>query len=123
MDTRTKIITAEQAVALGSERLLVAAGRFDVLHAGHIHFLRRIRSDSAPLLVVVYDDASLGKPVLPERARAQLVAALAGVDYVIVWPQTDLDSLLNRLAPARVEHAPEEERNIIGEVLEKHATS
>ena len=122
MDTRTKIISFGRAAELSRRRLVVAAGSFDILQASHTRFLQRIRSDDDTLLVVVYDDASVGKPVLSEQARAQLVAALAAVDYVLIWPQRNLDSLLDRLRPVRVEHSPDG-RNIIAEVLERHSAN
>ncbi|HYM11684.1 MAG TPA: hypothetical protein VEU62_13195 [Bryobacterales bacterium] len=125
MDTRSKIVSLEQAAAAAAGRpLIVAAGCFDVLEAGHARFLQRIHSDGAALLVAVYGDAVLcrlrgqARPILAERARAQLVAALAAVDYVLVWPEPSLDALAARLGPRRVEHIPEE-RNIIEVVRER----
>ena len=122
MDTRTKIISLDEALRLRSEgrRWALAAGAFDVLQAAHVRFLREIRSDGALLLVAVYDDASVGKPVLPEQARAQLVAALAAVDHVILWPGPKLDSLIEQLQPERVGYAGRNERNIIEEVLRRN---
>lgn len=128
MDTRSKIVSVEDVagVCAGCRRVVLAAGCFDVLHAGHVRFIRELSNDGAALVVAVYDDATLcrlrgqPRPVLQAQARAQLVAALAGVDYVVVWPEPALDALVKRLAPERVEHAPDGERNIIEEVLERH---
>ncbi len=131
MDTRAKIISLEQAVERAARwraegrPLVVAACCFDVLQASHARFLGQLRADGSALLVAVYDDAVLcrlrrqARPVLPEQARAQLVAALAVVDHVLIWPQPSLDGLLECLHPDRVEHVSDE-RNIIGEVLDRH---
>lgn len=131
MDTREKIISLDQAAEIASRLpaagrpLIVAAGCFDVLQAGHARFLRGVHSDGSSrghiLLVAVYDDAVLcrlrgqARPILDQRARAQLVAALAAVDYVVIWNDASLDALATRLRPDRVEHVPDE-RNIIEEI-------
>ncbi len=126
MDTRTKILRLEQALEAAAQlrregrRLRLAAGGFDVLQAAHAEFLTALRSDGDALLVAVFDDASLGRPVLAEQARAQLVAALRAVDYVLVWPESRLGELRDQLQVARIEPAPAAGRNIIGEVLDRH---
>jgi bifunctional ADP-heptose synthase (sugar kinase/adenylyltransferase) len=134
MDTRAKIIDLDHAAELAARLqaagrpLIVAAGCFDVLQAGHAGFLQRLRGngrrDSAALLVAVYNDTALcelrgqARPILPERARAQLVAALGAVDYVVLWTEAPLSALAARLGVARIEPVPEE-RNIIEEILER----
>jgi len=137
MDTRAKIVSLEQAEELAarlrgdSRPLVVTAGGFDVLQAADARFLRRIHSNGAVLLVAVYNDTTLrgmgqsSGPVLGERARAELVAALETVDYVLVWRQADLKPLVDRLRPDHLEFpAPGEAgRNIIGEVRERHAAA
>jgi bifunctional ADP-heptose synthase (sugar kinase/adenylyltransferase) len=110
MDTRSKIIRLEQARRLVQDgRVATAGGAFDVLQAGHARFLAAMRSPGAGLLVAVWDDATLGRPILPEQARAQLVAALAAVDWVVVCAPGDL--AVDRVVP--------DERNIISMVLER----
>ncbi|MBI3698526.1 MAG: hypothetical protein HY238_27250 [Acidobacteria bacterium] len=116
MDTRTKIIDLDQAKTLAARRpLTIAHGAFDVLLVDHARALSRLCSPDSTLLVVVYQDA----PILNPQARALLVAALACVDYVLVWPQSSLDSVLQDLRPARVEQVPDE-RNIIVEIQKRH---
>jgi bifunctional ADP-heptose synthase (sugar kinase/adenylyltransferase) len=131
MDTRTKIISLEQAGRAAAElraagrRLILADGCFDVLQAAHARFLQNLRSDKAVLFVAVYDDASLceiqgqARPILREQARAQLVAAVAGVDYVVICRQAEIEPLIARLQPDQVAHAAEE-RNIIGLIRNRH---
>lgn len=83
MDTRAKIIDAARAAQLASEGAILVSGHFDPLVASHAQRLAELRAglakDSAPLLVLI---DSPGRPILPPRARAELVASLRVVDYV-----------------------------------------
>ena len=95
MDTRTKIITPEEACALarGSTPVALATGHFDVLLAAHVRELERML-DSLPDAVLL---VALGTPeqaLLDARARAELVAALAIVDYVVSLEDRQMESLL-----------------------------
>jgi bifunctional ADP-heptose synthase (sugar kinase/adenylyltransferase) len=126
MDTRTKILSLEPALEAAAQLrrdgrvLRLAAGAFDVLQAAHAQFLSCLRDGGDALLVAVYDDTSLVRPVLSEQARAQLVAALRAVDYVLIWPQARLEELREHLQAERIETVPDAGRNIIEEVLERH---
>lgn len=87
------------------ERIVFANGCFDTLHAGHIRYLEGARREGDVLVVGVNNDASvrglkgLGRPVLDENARAQLVAALRAVDYVILFGEASVERLLEELRP------------------------
>ncbi len=134
MDTRSKIISLEQVIRAAGElraagrRLAVGVGGFDVLQAAHARFFSELRDADDTVLAAVYDDESLcritgqKRPVLAQQARAQMVAALAAVDYVVICSSADLDLLASRLRPDRLEHAAGE-RNIIEEVRERHGPS
>jgi len=114
MDTRDKIIDIQAALGLDRQKLVVAAGAFDVLQAAHARFLDTIRPADGELLVVVWNDASLPQPILPEQARAQLVAALRVVSYVVIAARNgEVEKLVQWAVP--------EDRNIIGVVLERTA--
>jgi rfaE bifunctional protein nucleotidyltransferase chain/domain len=111
MNTGEKIIPLEKLAGILAEarrcgqRIVLANGCFDLLHAGHVRFLEGARREGDVLVVAVNSDASErqlkgpGRPVLPAEARARLVAALAAVDYVVVFEQTDVSHLLERLRP------------------------
>lgn len=111
MNTRTKILArAKLAKRLGEERrdgktVVLANGCFDVLHAGHVRYLRAARSEGDVLVVAINSDSSVrklkgaGRPILGEMNRAQLVAALAAVDFVVVFDESDVRSLLRELRP------------------------
>jgi len=94
MDTRSKILTLAAALQLRPPVALVT-GYFDVLRADHARELARVRHH--PLLVVVLP---LANEILSQRARAELVAALRVVDYVVTDDDGGLDRLTESLKPA-----------------------
>lgn len=115
MDTRTKILGAEAALeaarrvrARGS-RLKVVTGYFDPLLAAHARRLREIAGNDGVVMVAVTDPP---RPILPGAARAELVAALSVVDYVILADEAGLGELLGRLGADEVfrEEAADERR-------------
>jgi rfaE bifunctional protein nucleotidyltransferase chain/domain len=83
----------------------LANGCFDVLHVGHVRYLEGARREADRLVVAVNDDASVcvlkgaGRPVLPAPARAELVAALRAVDYVVIFGEPTVERLLRAVAP------------------------
>ncbi|HLH39972.1 MAG TPA: hypothetical protein VKX39_12550 [Bryobacteraceae bacterium] len=79
MDTRTKIVGAEEAVRLAAAGAVVVSGYFDPLLSEHAERLARVKQGRAKLLVAI---ASPPDPLLPARARAEMVAGLRVVDYV-----------------------------------------
>jgi rfaE bifunctional protein nucleotidyltransferase chain/domain len=82
-----------------------ANGCFDLLHVGHIRYLQGAAAEADCLVVAVNDDESVRRlkgaerPVLPQQDRAELVAALRGVDYVIVFGDATVERLLRQLRP------------------------
>jgi len=82
LDTRSKIIPIEDARRRASNaRALWLTGRFDPLLAEHA---RRLSERAAPGQTLVVEITNPANPLLPQRARAELVAALASVDYVVL---------------------------------------
>jgi len=82
-----------------------ANGGFDLLHVGHVRYLEAARREADRLIVAVNDDRSIrglkgpSRPVLPEADRAELVAALRAVDYVVIFPEPTVTPLLELLRP------------------------
>jgi rfaE bifunctional protein nucleotidyltransferase chain/domain len=111
MDTRQKILSREGVREVLEEhrragrRIVFANGIFDLLHVGHVRYLQAARAEGDVLVVGVNSDRSTrtlkgeGRPVLTEQARAALVAALAAVDYVILFDEPDVKPLLRALRP------------------------
>ena len=82
------------------QRIVFANGCFDTLHVGHVRYLDGARREGDILVVGVNADSSVcalkgpGRPILDENARALLVAALRAVDYVILFSEPSVESLL-----------------------------
>lgn len=85
--------------------VVFANGVFDLLHVGHVRYLQAARAEGDLLIVGVNSDASTrslkgaGRPILTERARASLVAALAAVNYVVIFDDLDVNALLREFQP------------------------
>jgi rfaE bifunctional protein nucleotidyltransferase chain/domain len=93
-----------EASAAG-KTLALANGIFDLFHVGHLRYLQGARAEADLLLVAVNSDASTraykgpGRPVIPEDERAEIVAGLACVDYVVVFPSRDVVPIIRSLRP------------------------
>jgi D-glycero-beta-D-manno-heptose 1-phosphate adenylyltransferase len=108
---KSKIVSREQLCELlqqhkrRGERIVFANGCFDALHVGHIRYLEGAHREGDVLVVAVNSDRGVralkgpGRPILPESARTDLVAALRAVDYVILFSELDVEPLLECLRP------------------------
>lgn len=87
------------------EKIILANGGFDLLHVGHVRYLRAAKALGGRLVVAVNSDASLRtlkgatRPRIPELERAEMVAALEGVDAVTVFDDLDVRNLVRVLRP------------------------
>jgi rfaE bifunctional protein nucleotidyltransferase chain/domain len=111
MDTRNKILSRDGVREVIEEhrrtgrKIVFANGIFDLLHVGHVRYLQAARAEGDLLVVAVNSDFSAkqlkgeDRPILTERARAVLVAALAAVDYVVIFDELDVKALLRDLQP------------------------
>ncbi len=83
----------------------LANGHFDLLHVGHLRYLRAASEEADLLVVALNDDASVerlkgaGRPIVPATERAELLAALEPVDYVVVFEGDSPAELLATLKP------------------------
>ncbi len=86
-------------------RVTLANGCFDVLHVGHVRYLHAARELGGKLIVAVNSDASAralkgeGRPVMPAEERAEILAALADVDAVVVFPEEDVRAIIREVCP------------------------
>ena len=101
---------AELTAAIARDRaegrtIALANGGFDLLHVGHVRYLRAAAEEADRLVVAVNDDASVarlkgpGRPVVAGKDRAELVAALRGVDYVVLFGDATVERLLLLIRP------------------------
>jgi rfaE bifunctional protein nucleotidyltransferase chain/domain len=107
----SKIVTRTQLRELLAEhrrrgqKIVLANGCFDTLHVGHTRYLEGARREGDILVVAVNSDLSVcalkgaGRPILSETARAALVGALRAVDYVLVFSEPNVETLLEDLRP------------------------
>jgi len=106
-----EVLTEDQLEArIGDDRqagrtVAFANGCFDVLHVGHVRYLEGAAAEADRLIVAINDDESVrrmkgpNRPVLAAADRAELVAALRGVDYVVIFPDATVARLLERFRP------------------------
>jgi len=120
--TAAKIQTAAGAVAWRAAQrgpVVFTNGVFDLLHVGHVALLEAARAEGSALLVAVNSDASVrrlakgtGRPLVPDGARARLVAALACVDAVVLFDEETPLALIQLLRPdvlvKGADYAPEQ---------------
>lgn len=87
------------------EHIILANGAFDLLHVGHVRYLRAAKALGGKLIVAVNADASVlalkgdGRPLLPDHERAEILAALADVDAVVIFPELDVCALIREIRP------------------------
>ncbi len=87
------------------ERVTLANGAFDLLHVGHVRYLHGAKALGGKLVVAVNSDDSVralkgkGRPVVPENERAEIVAALADVDAVVVFSELDVRPIIREIRP------------------------
>jgi rfaE bifunctional protein nucleotidyltransferase chain/domain len=87
------------------ERIVLANGNFDLLHVGHVRYLRGAKELGGKLVVAINSDESVralkgaGRPVMPEGERAEIVAALIDVDAIVIFPELDVRALIREIRP------------------------
>ena len=97
-----RIVSAERR---RGKRIVLANGCFDLLHVGHIRYLRGAAATGDILVVALNSDASVralkgpGRPLMPQAERAEILSALEGVDYVTIFPERNVEKVLHALRP------------------------
>ncbi len=86
-------------------RVTLTNGCFDLLHVGHVRYLRAARELGGKVVVAVNSDASArvlkgeGRPLMPDGERAEILAALADVDAVVIFPENDVRAIVREIRP------------------------
>ena len=102
---RGSLVAALAADRKAGRTVALANGCFDLLHVGHVRYLEGAAQEADVLVVAINDDVSVrtlkgeNRPILDEASRAELVAALRCVDYVVVFPELTVGPLLETLHP------------------------
>jgi D-glycero-beta-D-manno-heptose 1-phosphate adenylyltransferase len=100
-----ELLAAVRQDRASGRTIAFANGCFDLLHVGHVRYLQGATAEADRLVVAVNDDQSVarlkgaGRPILPAADRAELVDAVRGVAYVIVFGDATAERLLNLLKP------------------------
>lgn len=108
---RNKIVSLEElekeirGVKQQGKAVVSTSGCFDILHAGHVTYLEEAKSKGDMLVVLLNSDSSVralkggARPIVPEAERAVVVAGLASVDYVCIFPDRTPCSIIDRIQP------------------------
>jgi len=102
---RDELARRVEADRAAGRTIAFANGCFDLLHVGHVRYLQSAAEEADRLIVAINDDESVrrlkgeGRPILGAAHRAELVAALAGVDYVVIFHEPTVGPLLEQLMP------------------------
>jgi len=87
------------------ERITLANGCFDLLHVGHVRYLHAAKQLGERLVVAINSDESVrvlkgeGRPFMPAEERAEILAALADVDAIVIFPDCDVRALIREMRP------------------------
>jgi rfaE bifunctional protein nucleotidyltransferase chain/domain len=89
----------------GGDAITLANGCFDLLHVGHVRYLRAAKQLGGRLIVAINSDDSVrslkgeGRPLMPAEERAEILASLADVDAVVIFPERDVRALIREIHP------------------------
>lgn len=110
-EIKEKILNGEQVKQRiaewrrGGESIILANGGFDLLHVGHIRYLHAAKQLGGRLIVAVNSDESMrslkgqGRPLIPADERAEIIAALADVDAVVIFSEPNVHRLIREIRP------------------------
>ena len=99
------LVAAVERERAAGHTISCANGCFDLLHVGHVRYLQGAAAEADRLVVAVNNDESVtglkgaGRPILPEQDRTELVAALRGVSFVVVFGDATVERLLLLIRP------------------------
>lgn len=103
---RQQLVIEVQRRQNAAERAVFTNGCFDLLHIGHVRYLQEARALGDFLVLGLNNDASVhllkgsGRPLVPEAERAEILAALACIDYVTIFGEATASTLVELLRPA-----------------------
>ncbi len=102
---RTELRQRVEGWRRSGDRIILANGNFDLLHVGHVRYLHGAKALGGKLVVAINSDHSVrtlkgeGRPIMPEDERAEIIAALADVDAVVIFPELDVRAIIREIRP------------------------
>lgn len=105
MVARAEVAALGERLRKAGRKIVFANGCFDLFHVGHVRYLEGARQQGDVLVVGVNSDRTVrllkgeGRPLLPEEARAELLAAMECVDYVVIFDDATAANILRDLQP------------------------
>lgn len=102
---RNRLIARVAIARRTGARIVLANGCFDILHVGHVRYLEGARALGDLLVVGINSDEQVrvlkgeGRPLVPERERAETVAGLRAVDFVTIFPEPTVEAVLRAIRP------------------------
>jgi rfaE bifunctional protein nucleotidyltransferase chain/domain len=111
MLSTSKILTREElrrqveAWRAQGEKITLANGCFDLLHVGHIRYLRAAKQLGGRLVLAINSDKSVralkgsGRPLMPAEERAEILAALSDVDAIVIFTEPDVAAVIRAIRP------------------------
>ena len=103
--SRPELRTRIEEWRRAGESIILANGGFDLLHVGHVRYLRAAKDLGGRLVVAINSDDSVrslkgeGRPLMPAAERAEILAALADVDAIVIFPERDVRALIREIHP------------------------
>jgi rfaE bifunctional protein nucleotidyltransferase chain/domain len=103
--TEDRLLDAVARDRARGRRIALANGCFDLVHVGHVRYLRGAAAEADRLVVAINDDRMVtalkgpGRPIVPANERAEIIAAFQSVDYVVLFGDRTVERLLLLLKP------------------------
>jgi rfaE bifunctional protein nucleotidyltransferase chain/domain len=103
--TRNELVHQVALWRRSHDQIILANGAFDLLHVGHVRYLHAAKELGGRLVVAINSDESVralkreGRPLMPAEERAEIVAALADVDAVVVFSELDVRNIIREIRP------------------------
>ena len=103
--TRQRLLKRVAEWRRGGDSVTLANGCFDLLHVGHVRYLQAAKKLGGRLIVAVNSDDSVralkgeGRPLMPAAERAEILAAIADVDAVVIFPERDVRAIIREIRP------------------------
>ena len=105
ISSESDLVAAVARERAAGNTIAFANGCFDLLHVGHVRYLQGAAAEADRLIVAVNDDREVaalkgqGRPILPAAERAEIVAGIRGVDYVVIFGDSTVERLLRLVQP------------------------